>query len=75
MIVKNQVELKKLNGLKHMTSKIWIEKSREIIDDIPNDILVKLAYFKFELRNHLWIFLRLKLTFDNNFNYDNQNLN
>jgi hypothetical protein len=48
MIVKNQVKLKKLNGLKHMTSKIWIEKSREIIDDIPNDILVKLAYFKFD---------------------------
>jgi len=48
MIVKDQVELKKLNGLKHMTSKIWIEKSAEIVNEVPNDILVKLAYFKFD---------------------------
>lgn len=31
-----------------MTSKIWIKKSAEIINDVPNDILVKLAYFKFD---------------------------
>jgi hypothetical protein len=48
MIVKDQVKLKKLNGLKHMTSKIWIEKSAEIVNEVPNDILVKLAYFKFD---------------------------
>jgi len=48
VIVKNQVKLKKLNGLKHMTSKIWIEKSAEIVNEVPNDILVKLAYFKFD---------------------------
>ena len=31
-----------------MTSKIWIEKSAEIVNEVPNDILVKLAYFKFD---------------------------
>jgi len=31
-----------------MTSKIWIEKSVEIVNEVPNDILVKLAYFKFD---------------------------
>ena len=31
-----------------MTSKKWIEKSTELINEIPDDILGKLAYFKFD---------------------------
>jgi len=31
-----------------MTSKIWIKKSAEIVNEVPNDVLAKLAYFKFD---------------------------